>query len=212
MREAVVFVHGIWMKGWEMSVLRRRMAALGYDCYQFSYSSIFARSADNAARLNAFIKEKVEADVVHVVAHSLGGIVVSHLLDAFPLQKPGRIVFIGSPLKGSVVARRLSSHVLTRGFLGLSGVRGLLGNVPRLKSQREVGMIAGTRGIGVGSFVMLGQLAKPSDGTVVVTETDVTALRAHLQVPFSHFGMLFAKPVAQAVGSFLRQGRFDGLA
>jgi ABC-type methionine transport system ATPase subunit len=70
-------------------------------------------------------------------------------------------------------------------------------------------LIAGNRGIGVGTFIMLGKLEKPNDGTVAVSETDVSLLKEHLQAPYSHFGILLARPVAQAVASFLRHGRFD---
>lgn len=208
MQEAVVFVHGIWMKGIEMGLLRKRIASNGYACYQFSYPSLFAPPAKNAANLHRFIIDKIDADVVHIVAHSLGGIVVSHLFESYPYQKPGRIVLLGSPMRGSAVARRLNASVLTRGFLGQSIQRGLLGNSPPLKCQREVGMIAGSSGLGVGTFVMLGQLAKPNDGTVAVDETEISSLHAHLQVPCSHFGMLLNRFVAQAVTYYIKHGKF----
>ena len=209
MQEAVVFVHGIWMKGLEMTLLRRRVSAEGYRCYQFSYASLFSPPSKNAAQLNHFLMQKVEADVVHIVAHSLGGIVVSHLLEAFPHQKPGRLVLLGSPLRGSAVAKHIYRSVLTRGLLGCSVQRGLLGDAPPLKVQRDIGMVAGVQGVGMGTVFMLGGLEKPNDGTVSVKETDVGVLTEHLQVPYSHFSMLWAEPVAMAVVSFLRYGRFD---
>lgn len=208
MQQAVVLVHGIWMKGYEMNCLRRRLSGQGYTCHQFSYASLFATPAQNAAALDRFLKT-IDADIIHLVAHSLGGIVVAHLFEAFPLQKPGRVVLLGSPMRGSAVARRLGGSVLTRGLMGLSVQRGLLGDAPPLKCQREVGMIAGTQGMGVGTFVMLGKLEKPNDGTVSVAETDIPNLTEHLQVPYSHFTMLLAEPVAKAVASFLAVGRFD---
>ena len=208
MQEAVVFVHGIWMKGLEMSLLRRRIGAMGYACYQFSYPSLFAPPVKNAAKLNHYLRDKVDADVVHFVAHSLGGVVLSHLFESFPHQKPGRIVLLGSPIRGSAVAKRLHSSMLTRGFIGHSTKRGLLGDLPPLKCHQDIGVIAGNRGLGVGTFVMMGGLEKPNDGTVSVKETDAEVIKEHLQVPYSHFSMLWAAPVAQVVGHFLKYGRF----
>ena len=208
MQQAVICVHGMWMKGYEMALLRKRLSEQGYVCYQFRYPSIWRSPAENAQALHRFM-EHIDADIIHLVAHSLGGIVVAHLFESHPHQKPGRIVLLGSPLRGSAVAQRLQSSVLTRGFLGQSNKRGLLGDAPRLKCQREVGMIAGTRGIGVGTLIMFGQLAKPNDGTVSVSETDINTLTEHLQVPYNHFTLLIAKPVAQAVASFIKHGRFD---
>jgi hypothetical protein len=42
---------------------------------------------------------------------------------------------------------------------------------------------------------------------VAVVETDSTAVTDHLTVPYGHFAMLFARPVADAVCRYLRRGR-----
>lgn len=207
MREAVVFVHGLWLTGLEMSLLRRRVRQCDFACFQFQYRSLLATPAQNAARLNAFLRN-LDADVIHLVAHSLGGVVVMHLFAAFPQQKPGRVALLGSPVNGSSVALAMNRNPLTRAFLGRSTRQGLLGNVPRWKGARELGMIAGTRGPGLGTLLTLGKLAKPNDGTVVVQETKQFGISCHLQVPYSHFTMLFSAPVARAVCTFLRSGDF----
>ena len=208
MREAVVFIHGLWLTGLEMSLLRRRTRQCGFACYQFRYHSLIATPAHSAARLNEFLRD-IDADVIHLVAHSLGGIVVLHLFAADPQQKPGHIVLLGSPVNGSSVALAMNRNPLMRALLGRSTQQGLLGNVPRWKGARELGMIAGTRGPGLGTFLTLGKLTKPNDGTVVVRETTTSGISCHLQVPYSHFTMLFAEPVARAVCRFLRSGNFS---
>lgn len=207
MREAVVFLHGIWMTGMEMAVLRRRVQRCGYNCYQFHYHSVWKTPAENAARLDAWLGA-LEADVVHFVAHSLGGIVLLHLFDEFPMQKPGRVLMLGSPVGGSSLARRLDRSAVTRPLIGRAGERGLLGGAPRWKGTRELGVIAGNRGIGVG-MLLLGHLKPPHDGTVAVTETHTSDITVHLQVPSSHFGMLFRPEVAHAVCAFLQTGDFS---
>lgn len=207
MREAVVFVHGLWLTGLEMSLLRRRIRQSGFACYQFHYHSLLAAPAQNAAQLNGFLQD-IEADVIHLVAHSLGGVVVLHLFSAFPQQKPGRVVLLGSPLKGSSVALSMNRNAWVSVVLGRARQRGLLGDAPSWTGGRELGMIAGTRGPGLGTVLTLGKLATPNDGTVAVQETEIPGIAAHLQVPYSHFTMLFARPVARAVCAFLRQGKF----
>lgn len=207
MREAVVFIHGLWLTGLELSLLRRRVRQCGFACFQFHYRSLLATPTQNAARLNAFLLN-LDAEVIHLVAHSLGGVVVMHLFAAFPQQKPGRIVLLGSPVNGSSVALAMNRNLLTRAVLGRSTRQGLLGNVPRWKGARELGMIAGTRGPGLGTLLTLGKLTTPNDGTVAVQETKTSAISCHLQVPYSHFTMLFAKPVARTVCAFLHSGNF----
>ena len=206
MREAVVFIHGIWLMGWEMGVLRRRLEECNYNCYQFRYGSLSQSPERNAVRLNIFI-DKIDADIIHLLAHSLGGIIVLHLFDRAPMQKPGRILMLGTPLNGSALASRLYSTSITRPLLGRSIQRGLLGDVPPWAGSRELGMIAGNRGIGLGSL-LLGAVEHPNDGTVALSETRSHAVDAHLTVPYSHMGMLLSSRVAQAACQFLSKGHF----
>jgi pimeloyl-ACP methyl ester carboxylesterase len=208
MREAVVLVHGIWMIGPEMMWLRRNIRHCGFECHQFFYRSLVNTPQTNAAKLDRFLK-KIDADIIHLVAHSLGGLVVLHLFEQEPLQKPGRVLMLGTPLNGSEVARRLYGLVITRPLLGRSVIRGLLGDRPSWKETRELGMIAGTKGIGMGTL-MFGGLEPPSDGTVALSETRSPEVNAHLTVPFSHAGMLWSRHVAQAVCQFLKSGDFAG--
>ncbi len=206
MREAVVLVHGIWMVGWEMAILRRRLEACDYTCHQFRYHSVVYSPRYNAMRLAAFMGA-IEADIIHLVAHSLGGIVVLHLFERDPMQRPGRILMLGTPLNGSSLARRLYNIPLTRPLLGKSVRRGLLGDVPAWKGGRKLGMIAGNHPVGSGAL-LLGGLEQPNDGTVVLSETRSPVLDAHLTVPHSHMGMLLSSRVAKAACSFLRTGEF----
>lgn len=207
MREAVVFIHGIWMTGVEMVILRRRLSQCGFACFNFRYKSLRRTPRENAIYLNKFL-QTIQADVIHLVAHSLGGIVVLHLFDKYPHQKPGRVVMLGTPVRGSEVARKMSSSRWLEYFLGHSTDRGLLGDAPRWQSDRELGMIAGTEGFGVGKLVMLGKLQEPNDGTVPLGTTCSSDITEHVSLPYSHHGMLFARPVAEAVCQFLHSGSF----
>jgi pimeloyl-ACP methyl ester carboxylesterase len=206
MREAVVLIHGVWMVGLELTALRRRLQTCGYYCYQFHYHSLLRSPQQNAWYLNAFL-ESIEADVIHLVAHSLGGIIILHLFEQVPTQKPGRVVMLGTPLNGSEVARRIYRFPLTRPLLGRSLDRGLLGNVPPWHGDRKLVMIAGNRGVGIAATVF-GGLDRPNDGTVALSETRSEMIHIHLEVPYSHLGMLFSSKVADAICHFLRNGRF----
>jgi len=206
MKEVVVFVHGIWVNGLEQSLLRHRVRRCGHDCRQFSYHTLLRTPAQNAERLQAFL-QKIDADVVHFVAHSLGGVVLHHLFDRYPEQRPGRVIMLGTPINGSSLARKIHSFAPARILLGRSVVRGLFGDMPRWPRSRPLAMIAGYRGIGFGLLV-LNRLDKPNDGTVCLHETRSAAVTDHLQVPFSHTQMLLVRPVAEAVCDYLKQGQF----
>jgi len=206
-REAVVFVHGIWLNGWEMALLRRRVARCGYRTFVFHYPSVRCSPREGARRLHVFL-QGIDAEVIHLVAHSLGGIVVLHLFEAFPERRPGRVVFIGTPAQGSAAARVLARHRWLRPLLGRAGERGLLGGAPAWRARRDLGVIAGTHGLGLGLFVTLGRLPRPHDGTVSLAETAIPGARDRFTVPAGHLALLLSRRVAAAVCRFLASGRF----
>jgi hypothetical protein len=207
--EVVVLIHGLFMRGREMALLRRRIAVTGFSTRQFSYPSVRVSPAVAARLLGDFVAG-IEAPVVHYVAHSLGGLVLRHLLHGHahrqPGSHPGRVVTLATPHQGSRAAQALANNRLGRRFLGQSVEQGLLGDVPAWRGDRELGVIAGSGGIGLGRF--LARLDLPHDGTVAAAETELSAATDRITLPVSHFGGLFSRDVADQVIYFLREGRF----
>lgn len=188
-----------------MALLRRRVVRCGFAVRQFSYASIRRPVEDNAARLQRYLSG-IGAEVVHLVGHSLGGLVIQRLFYDFPVQRPGRVVTFGTPHQGSHVARSLSRWLPGRAVMGRSlGV--LRGDVPPWPAGRELGVIAGTRGLGVGWLAP--GLAGPNDGTVAAAETRQAGMTDYIEVPVSHTALLFSRETARQVCAFLTSGRFD---
>jgi len=205
--EAVVLIHGVWMTGFEMLLLRYRLHRCGYRTYQFHYPSLRRRPSENAACLSRFLA-KISADRIHLLAHSLGGIVLMHLFHAFPQQKPGRVVMLGTPARGSELARRFYHKRRLRPLLGRACEQGLLGGAPDWPKDRELGLIVGDRPVGMLAQFFGGPLEKPSDGTVRVAETRIEQARDALRLPVTHFSMLADRRVAAAACRFLQTGKF----
>lgn len=204
----VLLLHGIWMTGLEMGWLKHRLAGAGYQVERFRYRSLSRTPVENAQRLDRFIQQR-DYDCLHLVAHSLGGLVLLNLFDLFPDQPPGRVVLLGSPVHGSVVARRLARHFLGRPLIGRSGERGLVEGAPLWNGARQLGVIAGTsRMLGIGR--LLGGLDGESDGTVLLKETAISAASDRRLHNTGHMGMLFSAAVAADVAGFLQHGRFPG--
>ena len=92
----VVCIHGLWMNGMEMGLLRHRLRKkLGVRVVQFSYHAVTEGIAENARRLSTFI-DSLPAGRVHLVGHSLGGVLALQMLMRFPNEKVGRVVCLGS--------------------------------------------------------------------------------------------------------------------
>jgi triacylglycerol esterase/lipase EstA (alpha/beta hydrolase family) len=204
----VVFVHGLWMTGPDMWWLRRNVSRHGYRVRQFSYPSMRCDVQQNAARLNVFLQQQSpEFERIHLVGHSLGGLVIRQLLHDFPAQKPGRIVTLGTPHNGSAIAHLFNRHRLGRLLLGKSALCGLLGGMVRWSVTREIGVIAGTKDHGIGRACC--GLQQPNDGTVAVAETRLNGANDHIQLPVAHSGMLLSGDVARQVAFFLARGHFN---
>jgi pimeloyl-ACP methyl ester carboxylesterase len=213
MTTVVVYVHGLWLRGYEATLLRRRLAAaLGAEVLAFSYPSVRQSTAENAAALARYLAT-VRAERLHLVAHSLGGLVILRMFESGSFEgeltlPPGRIVFMGSPVRGSDAARRLIRLPLGAALLGRTAGEVLV--TPRERrwgGARELGVIAGELAVGAGR--LLGPMAGANDGTVLVRETDLPGATEQIRLRVSHSGMPFSSTVARQVTAFLRDGRFE---
>lgn len=203
----VVCVHGLYMTGLDMGLLRLRLRRCGFRTRQFSYGSWQRDIARQAGRLDRFLST-IDAATVHLVAHSLGGLLVHRLLVDYPHQRAGRVVTLGTPHCGSAVAERLQHCALGRLILGRTVPQGLLAARLPWPPERELGVVAGSGGIGIGRLIAA--LPTPHDGTVTVAETCLPAARDHVTVAASHTGLLYSTAAAREVCQFLRTGRFLG--
>ncbi|MDE3071869.1 MAG: alpha/beta hydrolase [Pseudomonadota bacterium] len=207
MSDHVVLLHGLWMRGFALAMLHRRLVEAGFRVHRFDYMSVAATQQSILDRLRTSMTAlAAEADAVHLVGHSLGGLLALRACRDADELPPGRIVCLGSPLKGSAAAR---------GFAGWGrGSEVLLGHNHELLQQgfarwdgpREVGMIAGRMPLGLGA--VLGHFEGEHDGTVAVEETRLPGLADHCVVEANHTGLLFSPEVARRTAQFLRHGHF----
>lgn len=207
--ETVVVIHGLWMNGAEASLLRHRLSdEHGYATVLFQYGTFDADFSTNADRLRDFL-DGIASPTVHLVGHSTGGLMALVALQHRPLAKPGRIVCLGSPLRGSIAADQLAKlGDLGAAILGQTGRQALLGQLlQRYDGDRDVGVIAGTTSIG--AAMMLGILPEPNDGTIAVVETQLPGIKAHMTWPVTHTGLLISPEVARQTAFFLRHGMFN---
>ena len=201
-KEAVVLIHGVWMKGLELLYLRYKLWRHGYKVYQFRYSSLFKAPAENAEKLYQFIS-KIDASVIHIVAHSLGGIVVDHLFHNYEIKQSGNVVMIGTPINGSAVAVYLNQKKYLKYLLGKSIVNGLLGDAPEWNYKRKVCIIAGSKSLGVGQLLAHKVMRQVNDGTVNLDETCLKRADESHQLAQSHFSLLFSNELVKIVLLFL---------
>jgi len=84
---------------------------------------------------------------------------------------PGRIVLLGSPLRGSRTAHNLARLPFGKRIMGWAWPKNCSGRAGGTGMARVIGVIAGDLGVGLGRLV--GTLGVPSDGTILVEETEL---------------------------------------
>jgi pimeloyl-ACP methyl ester carboxylesterase len=203
----VVLVHGAVVNGMEMFLLRRRLRRLGYSVRQFHYLSMLRGLDENVSRLREFILA-TPGETLHVVGHSMGGILIRHAFERDPDPRPGRLIALGSPFLDCWVARRISGlHNHSHRLHGKT-VRDHLASArdPIWRGAREFGVIAGTYPAGLGRAFR--DLPLPHDGIIRLEETRLGGIADHVSYRLNHFSLLASRRCAAQMHHFLSHGVF----
>lgn len=146
----VLLLHGIWMPGVSMAWLGARLTAAGFETEVFAYAGAGGGPEATLPRL----VERLRREPVHVLAHSLGGLITLTALREHPGLPVRRVVCLGSPLCGSAAADGLARHAWSAPMLGRAAQL-LLAGCPPWQGEAEVGLIAGSSPRGLGRYLSL---------------------------------------------------------
>jgi pimeloyl-ACP methyl ester carboxylesterase len=207
-RATIVMVHGAVVDGQETFLLRRRLRQLGYRTRLFKWQSMRRGLDHSVDRLAQFVR-KTEGDIVHVIGHSMGGVLIRQAFEQAPDPRPGRLIAIGSPLLDCWVAHRfLRLHPRFGPLLIGKAVHDHITHLPGpvWRGARDFGVIAGTYPFGIGAI--FSSLPTPSDGVVLLDETKLQGIRDHIAYRINHFGLLASKRCTAQVACFLATGGF----
>jgi pimeloyl-ACP methyl ester carboxylesterase len=207
-RATIVMVHGAVVDGYEMFLLRRRLERFGYATRLFHYRSMMRGLDHNVDRLAEFIR-KTEGDIVHVVGHSMGGVLTRQVFEQAPDPRPGRLVAIASPLLNLWIGHRALEILPQLGpmLIGKT-VRDHIAKPadPIWRGTRDFAVVAGTYPFGIGR--VFPDLPQPSDGVVLLEETRLGGIQDHVVYRINHFGLLVSRRCAVQVARFLATGAF----
>lgn len=198
--ETVILVHGLWMTGVELSLLGWRLKRCGFEVRYFRYPS-WRGTLDEAALCLSKLVGKTAGERVHLVGHSLGGIVIARTLELYRPARAGNVAFLGSPMGGSAFVTALLRCRIGRFILGRVIGEALMENRPVWSQGRELLVIAGTLPLGFGVFF---GVSSPHDGTIAEAETRVAGAKS-IQVRTSHMGMVISPEVAEILCKFFRE-------
>lgn len=200
----IVLVHGLWNRGWMMAAMAKRLRARGHPVRVFSYPTRADNLDGHADDLHRFLLEN-GGEELHLVGHSMGGLVILNMLSRYDDVPPGRVVLMGTPVRGSKVVKRLA-RLPGQKYLFGKARDNLLQGFRVSPAKRETGMIRGTRSFGLGQIA--GKQNEPNDGSISVSETQLEGLKDAVELEVAHSEMLVSAEVVEQVEQFLLTGAF----
>ena len=205
-------MHGLWTPAAIFALQGRWLQRRGYRVLRFGYPSVRGSLSQNAQALQGFVAAELAtggASDIHLVGHSLGGLVILDMLSHDPDPRLRRVVLLGTPSLDSHCARRLAGMAGMPALLGRSIIEWLSrqpGTTVAVRPGVAVGVLAGTRSVGLGRVVP--GLPQPNDGVVALAETRLAGAADFIALPVAHSQMLASRRCASQIAAFLETGRF----
>ena len=147
-----------------------------------------------------------------LVGHSLGGIIIRQILHRYSIPNLGRVVMLGTPNKGSEVARFFKRFKYYQEQFGPAGIelgiypKGILAALP--PANYELGVVAGKLSLSDILFSLF-LLPGKDDGKVTVESTKLEGMKEHIIVRATHKRMPHNAKVMKQALHFLRHGEFE---
>lgn len=211
----IVLLHGLGRTSDSMRPFAQAAESAGYLVANIDYPSreySIEELAPRAVREGLARCHTAETAPIHFVTHSMGGILVRYYAKFFGLPKPGRVVMLSPPNRGSEVADHLAGWGPYRWFNGPAGQQLVTGphGLPALLGPVDfpLGIITGNRHAFFDGW-MADLIPGEDDGKVSVARARVRGMRDFIVLPYSHPFIMREPEVFEQALHFLAHGRFD---
>lgn len=195
-RETVSLVHGFLANRAMLSLLAHRLGRRGYQPRPWGYWNMCCSILVHAERYAAEL-ERLDADpaidTLHLVTHSMGGIIARGALDRYRPRKLGRFVMLAPPNRGSFVA---------------TAAVGAFGGLFRPVAELTTAPDSLVNNLAAPAGVEIGVIAAGHDALVAPASTDPGVPHDHVTIPCLHSSLLFRRDAADLVADFLATGAF----
>jgi len=195
--DTVVMVHGLAARPIVLFPLARTLKSSFGQIINWGYPSLWSRIETHGKRFAELLQQMDEAGDngrIHLVGHSMGGIIARLALADYLPRRLGRFVMIAPPNRGSRYARHLAPHLgrLSPPIAQLTDEHGSFVCSLPPPSGPEIGIIA----------------AK-SDFMVSLQNTRLGCEADHIVLPGLHSSVLWRRETAEQVRHFIEHGCFS---
>jgi triacylglycerol lipase len=211
-RECVIILHGLGRTKLAMRKVENELAAEGYTVWNRSYPStkkpIELLAEEHISKGLQFCR-RAQAEKIHFVTHSLGGILVRYYLQDKTIANLDKIVMLSPPNSGSEIADNLKDLKLYQWMMGPAGQQlgtdaNSLPNTLR-RIEATVGIITGnsTSDPWFSPFI-----PGEDDGKVSVESARLEEMTDFLVVEAGHTFIMSNRSVLEQIRYFLKKGTF----
>ena len=207
---AVVLIHGIIRSSKSFHQLKHQLQQVGYLVVVFDYPSTRVDIQRAAGYLHETLESLDGIDTIHLVVHSMGGLVVRAFLAEHEDRRIERMVMMGVPNVGAQLADQLKHRWLYKTVFGPAGQQlgkdpeGWIAQLPI--PDFEFAIIAGGRGPKSNGFNPI--LEGDDDGTVTVESTRLPGATDFILVGCPHSFLMAHEDATAATIRFLQSGAF----
>lgn len=190
-----------------MNPLARRLNAAGFSTLNLPYPSLVKPLDWILDHVDKQVAGFADGQPVHLIGHSLGGIIARMLIARNPCWKPGRLVMMAPPNHGSEIIDWLSGKPLLRPFLSPAArslaTNGVPSKLPPLPSGLDAMVIMGGRS-SIPFFRNL--LSESNDGIVSAEKGRIEGLRDFAVIDADHTFIQIHPEAVKRTVAFLKAG------
>ncbi len=211
-KEIVVLLHGLARTENSMKKMENALTSAGYETVNLGYPSRQFPIEQLAEQVRDQIVSQIgDAERVHFVTHSLGGILVRYLHERLDFSMIDRVVMLCPPNQGSEVVDRLGGLKLFEWLNGPAGTQlgtssdGIFSDLGAV--DFELGVITGDRSI---NWILSTMIPGRNDGKVSIESARIAGMTDYKVVHATHPYIMKNEAVIKEVVAFLRSGKFSG--
>jgi triacylglycerol lipase len=204
-REAVVLIHGLIRRSYNMYPMARFLCDKGFTAYVYDYKTSIKTMAGHGDDLRDYLRKVIAENPdmpINIVTHSMGGILIRYALGenngnpALDVSRIKRVVMLAPPHGGSKIARRFVKYapIIGKWFKTLPELSdapdSIIHSVPLIEGP-EIGIVGAKY-----------------DQEVAMKDTYLEGMKEHFIIKAEHSFMVYMKSVQEAVLRFLTTGTF----
>jgi len=204
----VIVLHGIIRSSKSIYTVAEQLRSEGFTAFPMEYPSTQISIEQAAEYLDSIIQNLDGVEELHLVGHSMGGLVIRAWFAKHNDPRIKRVVMLGTPNYGAEMADLVKRNLLFRTVFGPAGqqlVTDNAGLIPLLPTPPcEFAIIAGARGNETGWNPFI---PGDDDGTVTVASARLAGAADFNTAQRLHHALLGDRDVSAQIARFLLTGR-----